>query len=544
MDLLDILYDFNCDYNWETTLDEIEQAVLDYNEAIAEEINPGDFIGECLPVYWRIVREYNTSRWGGVDQLPSNSQYDVGIFLVGFSSLPIVLSIAEIQPRQKIYFLHSPETERRCAEITNRLTEMLVDPPMPFDPLICPGDADALIARVQKAERYQIANPSDPVEAFRQIKKIIGKVRSDSGQETRIALDLTGGKKTMIGGGFTAGSIYFVSPKCDMFYVDSSEYNPDLGAPKPGTEFLSQLDNPYGVYNVQSVQEAKALFERHNYEAAKRLWDGVRGKLDDHAERYDFLEDEREEARRYYWSSHCYHPWDALDYRAAVRRKTYKVNGKVHEWGYHDAHKYDDKIDVLDILNEVENKKSLFDSKARVIHYAVDRYQSGRRRKKSGKFEDALVRFSQVIEMLCVYEILKISARNFLKNEQGDVVKEPPDYPWKVTPLIEFLFTEDYEYFYRGRDDRYFYQISDPVQRLEIGDYGCREVGEITDLIDYRNEFIHFRSPMIQHQTRHKANRLQEIARKFIENSSRSYCEDTSLCFDRLLKLHEFHRLE
>ena len=543
MALLDILYDFNCNHSWEETLDEIERAVLEYNDAIEAELDPGEFIGDYLPMYWRIVREHNTYRWGGADQLPSNFQYDIGIFLVGFSSLPIVLSIAEIQPHQEIYFLHSPETERRCDEITNRITEMLVVPPTPFDPLICPGDAGVLIDRVRNAKRCEISDPSDPVETFRQIKEIIDRVSSNLGQKTRIALDLTGGKKTMIGGGFTAGSIYFLSRTCNMFYVDSSEYDPDRGAPKPGTEFLSRLDNPYGVYNVQSVQEAKSLFERHNYEEAKRLWKGVQGKLDDHAEQYDFLEDEREEARRYYWSSHCYHPWDALDYEATVRRKTYRVNGSVHEWGYHDAHKYDE-IDVLDILKEVENKDSLFACDARVIHYAVDRYQNGRRRMESGKFEDALVRFSQVIEMLCVYEILKISDRNSLKDEQGEVFNAPADYPWKVKPLIEFLFKEDYKYFYRGRDDRYFYQISDPLQRLEITNYDCNDVKEITELIEYRNQFIHFRSPMIHDQTRGEVNRLQEIACKFLENSSRRYCEDTPLCFDKLLKLHEFRRLE
>ena len=536
MDLLDILYNFNRDHNWEITLDEIEQAVLDYNEAIAEEINPGDFIGECLPVYWRIVREHNTYRWGGVDQLPSNSQYDVGIFLVGFSSLPIVLSIAEIQPRQEIYFLHSPETERRCEEITNRITEMLVVPPTPFNPLICPGDAGVLVDHVRNAKRCEISDPSDPVETFRQIKEIIDRVRSNLGQETRIALDLTGGKKTMIGGGFTAGSMYFLSRTCNMFYVDSSEYDPDRGAPKPGTEFLSRLDNPYDVYNVQSVQEAKALFEQHNYEAAERLWKSVRDKLDRHAKRYHFLEDERKETRDYYGSSYCYHPWDALDYNTAQNRKTYRKDGHDYFWGYHDAHTYS-MIDVLDILSEVQDKESLFACDARVIHYAADRYQNGIRRKQSGRLEDAIVRFTQVIEILCNYRIYRLAQDNDLIDWQsrpsGAV---PADEKWELTRLIRLLFGTA-SVTWKGND----YHIS-PCKRLVVTDYGYANVGKITSLIQPRNVFIHFRNPIRQAEANKDAEGLRELALKFLKIFSKNYCYDNNLDFDHLLKVHEFRR--
>ena len=534
MNLNDILYDFNPNHNWVETREQIAGAVLDYNEAIAVgDGNPGGFLYGCLPVYWQIVRQHNTHQWGGVNRLPSNSQYDVGIFLVGFSSLPVVLSIAEIQPRREIYFLHSPETRHKCDEITARITEMLETPPDGFDPLT--ADAEALIGRVQNAERCEIENPSDPVEIFKQIKKIIDGLECD----TNIALDLTGGKKTMIGGGFTAGSIYSLSPKCDMFYVDSSEYDPDRGAPIPSTEFLSQLDNPYDVYNVQSVQEAKALFKGHNYEVADRLWDSVRDKLDLHAERYHFLEDERKEAKEYYGSSHCYHPWDAFDYNGAKNRKMYRKDGRKYLWGYHDAHTYGN-IDVLDILSEVQNKASLFACDARVIHYAVDRYQNGRRRMGSGKFEDAIVRFAQVIEMLCIYKICQIARDGFLFNEQNNRVDNAP-HKWNITPLIRFLFGETCNY---DRWQGQFYTISDCNQLLNVTDYGCNHVSEIINLIESRNDFIHFNSPMKQEETKKNAENLQNLARAFLENLSSAYREAACLSFDKLLELHKFRQLK
>ena len=127
----------------------------------------------------------------------------------------------------------------------------------------------------------KIDNPSDPVATFKRIKEIINRVGNK-----RIALDLTGGKKTMVGGGFTAGAILGLTDNIDMFYIDSLEYNAERGAPVPGTEFLSRLENPYDVYNVQTVQNAKELFRQHNYEAAANLWDGVETKLATHANPY------------------------------------------------------------------------------------------------------------------------------------------------------------------------------------------------------------------------------------------------------------------
>ena len=409
-DILNILDDFNDTVpSWMNILDNIDDAVQDYNAAIADpnEEDPAAYLRRWLPQYWQAVRAINSYQWERREKrLPIDVPYDVGIFLVGFSSIPIVLSIAEIQPRQKIYFIHSNDTRRKCDEITNRFTEMLKDPPFPpFSPLIGSADAASLIARVQSADRRGIAEPSDPVSTFQEIKDIIDSVRDCLGNDARIALDLTGGKKTMIGGGFTAGSIYSVSPQCDMFYVDSLVYNPDLGAPKPGTEFLTQLESPYDVYNVQSVVQAEELFYEHNYEAAMRLWDEVQKTLGDHADRYG-LENEQDAAKKNYCMADCYSPWDAFDYKAAA--DSARDNGDL--WEYSSKH-VNGQIDVLNILHVVEDQETLFACESRVIHWAVDRYQNAVRRRENDRFDDAIVRFTQVIEILCIYQIYRIASK-------------------------------------------------------------------------------------------------------------------------------------
>ena len=518
---------------WDDTLTNVQERVKEYYKAINDrQREPEQYLNLVLPQYWQIVRALNISRWG-VGSLPSDSRYDVGIFLVGFSSLPIALSIAEIQPRQKIYFLHSEDTFDRCDEIIDRIKKMFEDPPIPFCPLIDGTVAKNLIALVRDAERREIADPSDPVSTFQQIKDIIDNVRGPLEDNVRIALDLTGGKKTMIGGGFTAGSIYSISPKCDMFYVDSQEYNSRQGTPIPGTEFLTQLENPYDVYNVQSVGQAEELFYEHNYEAAMHLWDEVQKKLGDHADRYG-LQNEQDAIKKNHCMADCYSLWDTFDYEAAA--DSARDNGNL--WGYSSKH-VKGSIDVLDILCRVGGRRMLFDlaNEERVIHYAMDRYQNGIRTQASDKLDDAMVRFTQVIEMLCIYKICQIaSTSNLIENTTNESLHETwcADEGWRISPLIKFLFgeTSDYDYEYR---------ISDCSEFLREADY--IRVSDIIELIQPRNHFIHFTRRVSLNHAVQNTNNLKELAKKFLKNLSRDYCHGTGLSFDELLELHEFREL-
>ena len=524
--------------SWRGILDSIDDAVQDYNAAIADPTveDPAAYLREWLPQYWQAVRAINIHQWEGVEQLPSNSEYDVGIFLVGFSSLPIVLSIAEIQPRQEIYFIHSNDTRRECNKITSRFEEMLEDPPSPFNPLIDRPDAASLIARVQSADRREIAEPSDPVSTFQEIKNIIDRVRDSLGDNARIALDLTGGKKTMIGGGFTAGSIYSVAPKCDMFYVDSPVYNPDRGAPKPGTEFLNSLDNPYDVYNVPSVQQARKLFEKHNYEAAAILLEGVVDNLSKYAESYG-LQNEQDAVNKSCYMADCYGLWDAFDYSAAKNSK--EDNGDL--WDYNAKHALPTaNIDILGILSEVINPQTLFAEEERIIHYAVDRYQNGIRRMESDRFDDTIVRFTQVVEILCRYHVYQIAENGGLTDNSHILVPRECclDEEWSITKLIHFLFGR-----YRDYDGRY--RIAHLDERLDIDEYvDYNSTEDITDLIKPRNDFVHVNSNPGWQEMQEDAENLQELAKIFLENFSSSYCCNKGLSFDQLLVLHKFCRLE
>ena len=539
------------DPNWRRKLGNIDTKMGRY-EGVKRENPGGDHEGilrEILPTYWEIFHTHNIyqrkknqlpSRGDDVNHLPC---YGVGIFLVGYSSLPIVLSLAEIQPSQEIYFLYSSGTDGtmdRCFEIADRMRAML-NGLTDFGTLI--DRVDNSVCDLNKFG-LEVDNPSDPVETFKRIKEVIDNVGNK-----RIALDLTGGKKTMIGGGFTAGSILDFSDSIDMFYIDSLKYNPYRGSPKPGTEFLSRLDNPYDVYNVQTVQEAKKLFNKHSYDASVQLWEEVAKKLKapvrgskSPAEQYG-LKDEQKVVQTDLGMASCYRFWDAFDYQAAKGCKFfsfYDPDAKrnfMHSWGYNKKHVHD-SIDILDILSEIDSRKTTFKKESRVIHLAVDRYQNAMRRKEVGKFDDAIVRFAQTIEIICPYQLYQIAQTGGLfDRDSNKCLKDkidPDNEEWNITSLIRFLFGDSKFYF--GGNGAYV--IKEPGEHLKETEYG--QVSSILKLIRFRNDLVHVNRSTKQQEIEQNANNLQKLAKKFLENLSDGYISKQSVKFENLLELHRF----
>lgn len=537
--------------NWLRKLREIGRGVKAYEEARlgGSSLSPEQIVEKhlnpILPEYWEVFHTHNIyqrrydelpCRNGNDERLPC---YDVGIFLVGFSSLPIVLSLAEIQPTEQIYFLYSSKTEPMLHEISDRIRVMLRDSNSQIVGLV----DDTVLENLENSA-LKIDDPSNPIATFRRIKYLIDKVGDKS-----VALDLTGGKKTMLGGGFIGGSILtFIDNgqrrTCDMFYIDSLDFDPKRGTPTPGTEFLSLLENPYDLYNVQSLGEAENLFATHNYEAAANLWKGVKTKLEKSAARYG-LETEKTDVVNAHRRANCYSLWDAFYYDKAKQNK----NRHGTSWGYNEKHVYasadhtDSTIDALDILSEVHNRNSLFEKEARVIHYSVDRYQNAIRRKVSGRLEDAIVRFTQVIEILCSYRIYQIAENNgFVDSLSGEIKTVDPIERRAISSIIRFLFGSGKSDLLR--DGNNYYNVSNKDMFLDISEYGASEVKELIDPIDYRNDFIHFNSSMRQQQTETNVNALQDFAKKFLENFSSCYRRSSGLSFKKLLELHEFQRLE
>lgn len=325
-DIIEILESIDDNIDWQTEyLDEIEgwaDVIENLNEPVPAQVE--HYFEEILPLQWKVFRTVNQYRIDK-NQLTLKDHYDVGIFLVGFSEIPIILSLATLQP-EYVYFLYSRESRDILKLIPDGIEQIQPD---------MKNRVEDAIQNPQFA--LLIPDSSDPVETFKIIKQVI-----QNAQGKTIAIDITGGKKPMISGGFTTVSI---RPDCDIFYIDFRYYDVRRRRPVYGTEFLSKLDNPYEVYDVQSLAEAKKLFQQHNYEAAEELLNTISENLNLHAEQYG-LEQEQEDVKNYLEMTTCYKFWDALDYKEAQKHKG--------DWEYQQQHASNGSIDVLDILSENE----------------------------------------------------------------------------------------------------------------------------------------------------------------------------------------------
>ena len=184
-----------------------------------------------------------------VDNPNNNNQdkeYDGLILPLGYSPEPLILSILAIQP-ERVGLLYTKETEKLLSRIQDETK-------FPFHQLY-------------KRE----IDGSSTVHVY----KAIMELYQTWGSPTNIAVDITGGKKSMVGGAAMAGAAL----EADIFYVDNTKFT--QGKPEPCTEYLSLLDNPYTVFGNLEVEKARDLYKRHDYAGAQRIFNQLEAQVGD-----------------------------------------------------------------------------------------------------------------------------------------------------------------------------------------------------------------------------------------------------------------------
>ncbi|MCL4518357.1 MAG: hypothetical protein M1587_04085 [Thaumarchaeota archaeon] len=144
--------------------------------------------------------------------------------LVGFSIEPLLLSALALRPEERLILLFSKETEK--------------DRKNPLKDLLRKNGLKAHIDDniVRDGKNVCMVGSSNPGDIFKAISEAVGEYKS-----SEVAVDITGGKKSMVSTAFLAAVIFDYS----IYYVDHEEY---MGTtPFPGTEFLSKLPSPIGM---------------------------------------------------------------------------------------------------------------------------------------------------------------------------------------------------------------------------------------------------------------------------------------------------------
>lgn len=245
-----------------------------------------------------------------------------------------------------------------------------------------------------------------------QLYQIIKETYEKWGKPKDIYVDFTGGTKSMAAGCAMAGSI--IGAK--LLYV-GGEFLKDLRKPKPGSEKLYYVDNPYVIFGDIERDQAISLFNKMDYVSAARIFEDLEQKVPGtKAKEYEALK----------LISKAYNMWDCLNIREAESNLS-----KCHEIILNEGklvsnfilsnkkEKIELQLEFLGILGEIHcsegaNTDFIF---INVGYLIANLYQNAIRREQQGKFEMA---------SLLLYRILEIVEQKRLWNYGVNTGK--PDY--------------------------------------------------------------------------------------------------------------------
>lgn len=164
------------------------------------------------------------------------------IMTVGTSPEPLILSIKNIKPR-RVLFLYTVESEKYLDMIISLtcLKTSQFDKALIVKPYVL-NIYETLQTTVRNWQKYNIRD---------------------------IAVDITGGTKSMTGGLAMAGAVL----NFQLVYVDNDCFLRELRRPRPGSEFLTVLQNPYTVFGTSIEREASELIKRGDYNGAAKKYE-------------------------------------------------------------------------------------------------------------------------------------------------------------------------------------------------------------------------------------------------------------------------------
>lgn len=305
---------------------------------------------------------------------PSKS-YSGLILPVGTSPEPLILSILALNP-EKVHFLYTSKTEQY-------LDRIMVE-------------TDLSITRIGKDE----IDGSNVVEIYRKVKEVL----EDWGRESNIAVDISGGKKSMVSGASMAAAVI----GADVFYVDNRKYLSQFRKPEPGSEFLNCLDNPYIVFGDLEVQSAAKLMESYDFLSARQIFE----RLEKQVPRTNYSKT----YRAYRLLCEAYEAWDNLDFeqaysslnqlRATMKRK-YTDLPPVAKLLFSELDTVEKQKDVAKYLSVVLAKDidlEAFQDK-KIFHLAFMLYYSAQRRKSQQKLDMATLLMYRLLEWIEQYRL-------------------------------------------------------------------------------------------------------------------------------------------
>ena len=242
--------------------------------------------------------------------------------------------------------------------------------------------------------RARIISGSDTIEIYKTIMDFYTKW----GKPKKIAVGITGGKKVMSGAAAMAGAIL----GADLYYIDTDVKN-KFNKPVPGSEYLRLLDNPYAVFGDFEADKAKALFSRHDYAGARRIFEELRQQVRDLSKSMIY--------QIYGYLCEAYDAWDNFNVQHADKKLGELLDllaqlGRSTELSdlYKSKSHLEEQKNILDRLrsfvNNKKNAKGLPRDKFDRFHFAFTLYHSALRRVEQGKYDLGCLLLYRLLEWI------------------------------------------------------------------------------------------------------------------------------------------------
>jgi CRISPR-associated protein (TIGR02710 family) len=176
-------------------------------------------------------------------------KYKYLIMPVGFSPEPLILWIRAFKP-EKVFFITTPNT-------TEKINQIAQYAHLRFDQV-----------------KYYVVSSSDSTEIYEQIKNIIYLDKLENSLN-EIAIDITGGKKSMVSGCTLAANYLGI----DVLYVDYETYNPQFRKPQPGSELPTKLEDPLEVFGDRELERGIVKFNSGDFSSASEIFTTIKDRV-------------------------------------------------------------------------------------------------------------------------------------------------------------------------------------------------------------------------------------------------------------------------
>lgn len=293
-------------------------------------------------------------------------KYKFLITLVGTTPEPLIRTILSVKP-EKVGFLYTEEVEWAL----NKVVE----------------DTELKASEVEK-KKIEGSKVEEVYEAIGELARA----------NEAVCIDISGGKKTMVGGAVVAGCFYDLA----IVYNDFKEYDVELRRPKRGSEFLAHLTNPFETSQDILYKIAREAFNQYNYGEAQRLLEEARKKTRNVARSM--------ESKILMKLASGYLAWDTFEFEKAGKQIK-EAKEEIERFGLkigvseNKLREHEEILKNLSGLTAREYYPRVLKDKERVKKLVYSCIGSAKRRKKSARYEDAVLRLYRACELIAQHRL-------------------------------------------------------------------------------------------------------------------------------------------